>query len=152
MADKSPRHRPLLSGIIHFTNRSPIGTIGHAKRVANPLRAALDRRTRTRRRRRFSDLYGGGVHRRRRRGCPCRTVIDAISFVNEGNISAALLDIRIALESVVPVATQLTDRGILLSSTRVTLTQLKSKKNFRIAKPFTSRLHLKSWSTQLPRY
>jgi len=43
---------------------------------------------------------------------PCRTVMDAIAFVNEGNISAALLDIRLALESAVPVATQLTDRRI----------------------------------------
>src|SRR5215467_1636234 len=39
-----------------------------------------------------------------------------------------------------------------LSSTRVTWTQGKSKKNFRTAKSFTSRLHLKFWSTQLPRY
>jgi hypothetical protein len=36
--------------------------------------------------------------------------MDAVAFVNEGNISAALLDIRLALES--PVATQLTDRRI----------------------------------------
>ena len=43
---------------------------------------------------------------------PCRTVIDAVASVNEGSISAGLLDIRLALESVVPVATQLTDRGI----------------------------------------
>jgi DNA-binding NarL/FixJ family response regulator len=32
--------------------------------------------------------------------------------LNEGNISAALLDIRLTLESVVPVATQLMDRRI----------------------------------------
>jgi two-component SAPR family response regulator len=43
---------------------------------------------------------------------PCRTVIDAVTFVNGGNISAALLDIRLTLESVVPVATRLTDRRI----------------------------------------
>src|SRR5215471_10648915 len=41
---------------------------------------------------------------------PCRSVINAVAFVNEGNISAALLDIRLSSESVVPVATQLTDR------------------------------------------
>ena len=43
---------------------------------------------------------------------PCRSVIDAVAFVNEGNISVAILDIRLALESVVPVAIQLTDRRI----------------------------------------
>jgi DNA-binding NtrC family response regulator len=43
---------------------------------------------------------------------PCRTAKDAVAFVNEWNISVALLDIRLASESVVPVAMQLSDRGI----------------------------------------
>ena len=79
------------------------------------LGAALDWRTRTRCRRRFSDLYGfeGGVHRRGRKGCrSLPRVIDAVAFVNEVNTSASLLDIRLTLESVVPVAIQLTDRRI----------------------------------------
>ena len=44
---------------------------------------------------------------------PCRTAKDAVAFVNEWNISVALLDIRLASETVVPVATQLASRGRL---------------------------------------
>ena len=43
---------------------------------------------------------------------PCRTAKDAVAVVNEWNISVALLDIRLASETVVPVATQLASRGI----------------------------------------
>jgi hypothetical protein len=45
---------------------------------------------------------------------PCRTAKDAVAVVNEWNISVALLDIRLASETVVPVATQLASRGIPL--------------------------------------
>jgi DNA-binding NtrC family response regulator len=80
---------------------------------------------------------------------PCRAVLDAVAFVNEENISAELLDIRLTLESVVPVATQLTDRRIPF----VFYTgYLDTDKIFRTARSFTSQLHLKSWLTQLPRY
>jgi len=43
---------------------------------------------------------------------PCRTAKDAVAFVDEWNISVALLDIRLASESVVPLAAQLASRGI----------------------------------------
>jgi DNA-binding NtrC family response regulator len=43
---------------------------------------------------------------------PYRTAKDAVAFVNEWNISVALLDIRLASESVVPVAMQLSHRRI----------------------------------------
>jgi len=42
---------------------------------------------------------------------PYRTVKDAVAFVSEGKISVVLLDIRLASESIAPVATQLADRG-----------------------------------------
>jgi DNA-binding response OmpR family regulator len=83
---------------------------------------------------------------------PCRTAKDAVAFVNEWNISVALLDIRLASESVVPVAIQLSDRRIPIVFYTVMSTQMKSEKNFRTARSFTSRLHPKSWLTQLPRY
>jgi DNA-binding response OmpR family regulator len=44
---------------------------------------------------------------------PCRTAKNAVALVNECNISVALLDIRLASETVVPVATQLASRGRL---------------------------------------
>jgi DNA-binding NtrC family response regulator len=43
---------------------------------------------------------------------PCRTAKDAVAFAYDWNISVALLDIRLASETVVPVATQLASRGI----------------------------------------
>ena len=51
---------------------------------------------------------------------PCRTAKDAVAFVNEWNISVALLDIRLASETVVPVATQCTAPTVTMTTRPIT--------------------------------
>ena len=83
---------------------------------------------------------------------PCRTVIDAVALLMKGAYQPGSQISVSRWRASFRWRHSLQTAESHLSSTRVTLTQVKSEKNFHIPRSFTSRLHLKSWSAQLPTF